>query len=111
MISLHAGDAPHTIGKLSMRVTTLLQASPQLEVYTQNYAPLKSWKSQFREFRDSHLGVLGQNDIWLPSLVAKHMEYYKGEGCGFPEVWAVVSFVNLCLPVVSPCTKSATIMH
>jgi len=42
MISLHAGDAPHTIGKLSMRVTTLLQASPQLEVYTQNYAPLKS---------------------------------------------------------------------
>ncbi len=31
--------------------------------------------------------------------------YYKGEGGGFPQVWAVVSFVNLCLPVACPCTK------
>jgi hypothetical protein len=31
--------------------------------------------------------------------------YYKGEGCGFPQVRAVVSLVNLWLHVVHPCTK------
>jgi hypothetical protein len=25
----------------------------------------KSWESQFREFQDSNLGVLGRNDIWV----------------------------------------------
>jgi hypothetical protein len=29
-----------------------------------------------------------------------HKKYYKGEGGGLPQVWAVVSIVNLCLPVV-----------
>jgi len=38
-------------------------------------------------------------------LMAKHKVYYKGEGGGFPKVWAVVSFVSLCLHVVRPCTK------
>jgi hypothetical protein len=41
----------------------------------------------------------------------KHREYYKGEGGGFPQVQAMVSLVNLCLPVVNPCTKSAPTMH
>jgi hypothetical protein len=31
----------------------------------QSYGPVKSWKSQMLEFRDSHLGVLGQNVIWM----------------------------------------------
>jgi hypothetical protein len=51
------------------------------------------------------------------SHVARHREYYK-EGDGFPQVWAVVSFVNLCLLVanlcllvVHPCTKSAPTTH
>jgi hypothetical protein len=48
-----------------MRATTLLYTSLQLEVCTQNYGPSKSWKSQFREFWDFHLGVPGQNDIWV----------------------------------------------
>jgi hypothetical protein len=39
------------------------------------------------------------------SLVAKHRIYFKGEGGGFPQVWAMVSLVNLCLPVVRSCTK------
>jgi len=37
--------------------------------------------------------------------MAKHKIYYKGEGGGFPQVQAVVNLVNLCLPVVRPCTK------
>jgi hypothetical protein len=44
--------------------------------------------------------------------VAKHKIYYKKEGCGFPQVWVVVSFVSPCLPMIRlfllvtcPCTK------
>ncbi len=43
--------------------------------------------------------------------MVRHKEHYKGEGGVFPQVQAVVSLVSLCLPVVSPCTKSAPIMH
>jgi hypothetical protein len=45
------------------------------------------------------------------SHVAKHRVYYKGEGGGFSQVWAVVSFVSPNSPVVRPNTKSATTMH
>jgi hypothetical protein len=48
----------------------------------------------------------------------RHREYYKGEGGGFPQVQAMVSFVNLRLPVarprlpmVRPSTKSAQTKH
>ncbi len=44
----------------------------------------------------SHLGV---------GPVARHKVYYKGEGGGFLQVWVVVSFMSLCLPVACPCTK------
>ncbi len=37
--------------------------------------------------------------------MAKHIVYYKGEGGGFPQVRAVVSFVSPWLPVARPCTK------
>jgi len=45
------------------------------------------------------------------SPVVKHKEYYKGESGGFLEVWAVVSLVSLCLPIVCLCTKSAPTTH
>jgi hypothetical protein len=32
--------------------------------------------------------------------------YYKGEGGGFPQVWAVMSLVNPSLPMVHPNTKA-----
>jgi hypothetical protein len=31
----------------------------------QSYGAPKSWESQLWQFRDSHLGVLGQNAIWM----------------------------------------------
>jgi hypothetical protein len=43
--------------------------------------------------------------------VERRREYCKGEGGGFPQVWAVVSLVNLRLPVARPSTKSAQTMH
>jgi hypothetical protein len=44
-------------------------------------------------------------------LVASHGVYYKGEGDGFPQVWAVVSIVNSSLLVARLSTKSALVMH
>jgi hypothetical protein len=37
--------------------------------------------------------------------MAKHIIYYKEEGGGFPQVWAVVSFVSPWLPVILLCMK------
>ncbi len=44
-------------------------------------------------------------------LVERHKIYYKREGDGFPQVWAMVSLVSPRLPVVRLSTKSAQIMH
>ncbi len=55
----------HTIEKFMTRATTLFQTSSQSEVCTQSYGPPKLRESQHWEFRDSHLGVPGQNDIWV----------------------------------------------
>jgi hypothetical protein len=43
--------------------------------------------------------------------MASHRVYYKGEGGGFPQVWAMVSLVNLSLPVIRPSTKNVQIMR
>jgi hypothetical protein len=55
----------HTLGKISMRATTLLETLSQSKVCTQSYKAPKSRESQLWEFRDSHLRVRGQNDIWM----------------------------------------------
>jgi hypothetical protein len=44
-------------------------------------------------------------------LLKKHKVYYKGEGGGFPQVWAMVSLVSLSLLVNPANTKSVQIMH
>ncbi len=44
-------------------------------------------------------------------LVERHKVYYKGEGGGFPQVQAMVSFVNLRLPMARLSTKNAQTMH
>jgi len=40
-------------------------------------------------------------------VVERHEEYYMVEGGGFPRVRAVVSLVNLKLPMACPSTKGA----
>jgi len=56
-IYLAANNVPHTIGKLSMRDTTLLQTALRSEVCSQSYGASKSWESQLSGFQDSHAGV------------------------------------------------------
>jgi hypothetical protein len=44
-------------------------------------------------------------------LLERHKEYYKGEGGGFPQVWAMMSLVSSRLPMTRPSTKNVQIMH
>jgi len=64
------------------------------------------------------VGILGL-PFWSPGtkfhldvgLMEKHIVYYKGEGDGFAQVWAVVSLVSLSLPVAHLSTKRVPTMH
>jgi len=51
------------------------------------------------------LGSPGTKRHLSASPMARHRVYCKGECGGFPQVRAVMSLVNLCLPVTRPCTK------
>jgi len=94
-----------------MKATTLLETSPQLEVYTISYWPPKLRESQFREFQDSQFGSRKAKSHLGAGPVARHKKYYKGEIGGFPQVRFVVSLMNSCLPVVCLCTKCVPTMH
>jgi len=107
LIYLHVGGMSHTIGKPSIIVIILLQTSPQLEVFTRNYGPPNLQKSKFWKFRDSQLGSPKKKWHLGTCPVAKDKEYYKGEGGGFLQIWAVVSLVSLCLTVHQKCFNYA----
>ncbi len=47
-------------------------------------------------------GTKNHSDV---GAVRRCIEYYMGEGGGFPRVWAVVSLVSPELPVACPSTK------
>ncbi len=57
------------------------------------------------------LGNLGTKWHLGVGPMAMHIVYYKGEGGGFPQVWAMMSLVSLSLLVVRSNTKSALAMH
>jgi hypothetical protein len=59
----------------------------------------------FENFETRNLGGLTKWHLGV-GPVAKHGEYYKGEGGGFPQVQAMVSLVNTCLLVDCLCTIS-----
>ncbi len=44
-------------------------------------------------------------------FVKRHKIYYKREGGGFLQVWAVMNLMSSNLPMACPSTKSALIMH
>jgi hypothetical protein len=95
-IYLFEDGVRHTIGKLSMRAITLLQIASRFEVCSQSHGAPKSRESQLRQFQDSHLGVLGQKNHLDVGPMERCRIYYKGEGCGFPQVRAMVSFMCMC---------------
>jgi len=75
----------HIVGKLSTRATTLLQTSSQSEVYTRSYGPPKLQESQLWQFLDSKMPF---------GCGPRGKAQSKGEGGGFPQVRAMVSFVS-----------------
>jgi len=81
-----------------MRATTLLETAPRFEVCSQSYAAPKLRESQLARFRDSHAGVPGEKSHLDVGPVERCKVYYKGEGGGFPQVRAMVSFVCMCCP-------------
>jgi len=97
-IYLAADDVPNIVGKLSTRATTLLQTTLRSEVCSQSYRAPKPQESRLAGFRDSHAGVLGEKSHLDVGPVERSRVYYKGEGGGFPQVRAVVSFVCPCFP-------------
>jgi hypothetical protein len=84
MIYLRVGGMPHIVGKLSIRVTTFFQTSPQSKVCIKSYGIPKSQESQFQEFWDSQLWSLRTKWHLGASSMAKHSEYYKGESWWLP---------------------------
>jgi hypothetical protein len=104
------GDVPHTIGKLSMRATMLLQNAFQLEVCTQSYGPPKLRKSQLWEFGDSHLVVPGQNDIWVLVLWPSIEYTIKGKVVASPKSkpWWILW---ICVYPWFVCAPKCYIMH
>jgi hypothetical protein len=81
---LISGGVPHIFGNFSTRATTSLYTSTQSKFYTRSYEPPKSQKSQFQEFQDFQFGNPGTKWHLSASHVARHIEYYKEEGGGFP---------------------------
>jgi hypothetical protein len=64
----------------------------------------------FENFR-LQLGSHGLKWHLGSSPVARHIEYYKGEGGGFLQVRAMMSLVNQCLLMAHPCIKNVRTMH
>jgi hypothetical protein len=103
----------HTVEKLWTRATTLLKTAFRSEVCSQSYGVRKLRKSHLAWFRDSHSGVPGENNHLDVVYVANHKVYYKGEGGGFPQVWAMVSLVCPCCSwlVLTPKVLQLCINH
>jgi hypothetical protein len=97
LISLCAGGVRHIVEKLSTRDIILLQTSYWSEVWKQNYGPPKSCEFQLWEFRDSQLGVLGQNAIWMLVLEPAIEYTIRGKVVVSPksEPWWVL-WVRVC---------------
>jgi hypothetical protein len=88
-------DVPHTIGKISTKATTLLQAAFQSEVYHKVMGLQSPGSPCWRDFGTPVPGEKSHLDV---GPVERSKVYYKGEGGGFPQVRAVVSLVCRCCP-------------
>jgi hypothetical protein len=110
LISLCVGGVRHTVGKLSMTVTSYKFASKFILHFNRRSAhkvmgPQSCRSPNFGNFQDSHLGVLGQNVIWMWASWKGTKYTIRGK------VWVVVNLVSSSLLVVRPSTKSAKTMH
>jgi hypothetical protein len=80
-----------SLEKLLMRAITFLETSSQLEVCMQSYGAPKSQESQHWQFRDFHLGVPGQNIIWMSedSRLQQDSNSQNGSSLGSVKVYSL----------------------
>jgi hypothetical protein len=110
LIPLREGGMPHTIGKILTRATTFLKLDFD-QRSKEEIIGLQSRRSpNFGDFETSTWESQDKMTLGVGPM-AKHRVYYKGEGGGCPQIWAVMNLVSLCLLVVCPCTKNALTMH
>jgi hypothetical protein len=88
----------HIVRKLSTRATTSLWTVPRSKVCSQSYGAPKLQESQLSQFGCSRSGVPGKKSHLDVGPMERCRVYYKGEGGGFFQVWAVVSLVCPCCP-------------
>jgi hypothetical protein len=110
-IYLTLDNVRHIVGKLLTKATTLLKTAPRSKVCSQSYGAPKSQGSQLAQFQDSHSKVPGEKSHLDVIPVERCKVYYKGEGGGFPQVWAVGESCVSVLPAARPSTKGVPTMH
>jgi hypothetical protein len=98
---------PHIIENISIRATTLFKHHPNQRSEKKIMGFQSRKRPNFKKFGTPKLGKM----ILGATPMAKHREYYKGKGGGFPQVRAMVNLVSLCMPMIRPCIKSVITRH
>ncbi len=112
-IYLSTDGVQHIIEKLLTRATTLLQTASRSEICSQSYGAPKSREVPTWAISGLPLGSLGTKNHLDVGPVERCKVYYKGEGGGFPQVRAMVSFVCPCCSwlVLAPKVLQLCINH
>jgi hypothetical protein len=105
-IYLSADGMQHTVGKLSIRATTLLYITSRSEVYSQNYVAPKLRESQLRR-----MGVSRQKVIWMWAPWRGAEYTIRGKVVAYPPSPGHGESCVFVLPVARPSTKSVPTMH
>jgi len=79
--------------------TPLESSQGELQVF---FRPHPNRRSEQKVMNSQSLGIKSHSDV---GAAERHIEYYMGEGGGFPQVQAVVSLVSPKLLVACPSTK------
>jgi hypothetical protein len=97
----------HTVGKISTRYNFVSDFIPIGGLHTKLW-PFKVVRVQILGISKLPLGSPGTKWHLGANPVAMHKIYYKGEGGGFPQVWAEVSLMSLNLLVVHRSTRKCS---
>jgi hypothetical protein len=76
----------------------MLWGSKVVKIRILGILKLPTWKSRKKWHLDA-------------TPLANHRENYKGEGDDFPQVRAMVNFVDLCVPMARSCIENVPTMH
>jgi hypothetical protein len=108
---LAAENVRHTVGKVSMRATTLLETALRSEVCSQSYGTSKSRESCRGGISGLPRGSPGKKSHLDVVSAERRREYYKGGRWWLPPSPGRGESCVSVLPVVGPSTKGAPTLH